>query len=489
MRITKITAGEDNIVFSFDDYVNGNVIIHAYSPALREKVIISEKEIIVSGKKDLEIPRYLNGRDGLYLSYRLYSGGCRIDGVSYVETMNFAPCRDYEYPVCDTKKGLQVAIIDDAIELGVKHAAQNICIGDLMRSCAGTNTFVFSHDGADYYFDRKAVGICDRRIKELSDHNIIISLILLCAHHWSIDTPKDMYKALIHPDYVPMEEDGGRLSAFNIMTDEGVRHYAAFIAFLTQRYTNPSREFGSAVGLIISNEVNSQWIWGNAGHKTVEQYTYEYTTAMRIAYQAACSVYSNMRIYVSLDHFWTGAQNLTETTKYYGSRPLLENLSRFCKNEGDMPWNIAFHPYPENLNYPDFWNDTTAADNNDTYRITFKNLHVLRDFVYSDENLYNGERRRIILSEQGFNSHWTPESEILQAVAYGRAYRAVMEIPEIDSFILHAHCDNREEFGLNLGLWRRKKDGDDMEAPKPIYYVFRAIDKRDETGKYHWERY
>ena len=78
---------------------------------------------------------------------------------------------------------------------------------------------------------------------------------------------------------------------------------------------------------------------------------------------------------------------------------------------------------------------------------------------------------------------------MLQATAYGRAYRAVMEIPEIDSFILHAHCDNKHEFGLNLGIWRRNKDKDGMDAPKPIYHVFKAIDKRDETGKWHWERY
>ena len=114
---------------------------------------------------------------------------------------------------------------------------------------------------------------------------------------------------------------------------------------------------------------------------------------------------------------------------------------------------------------------------------------MLAEFLYSEEMLCDGERRRIILSEQGFNSNWTPESEILQAVAYGRAYKKIMQIPEIDSFILHAHCDNRYEFGLNLGLWRRQKDSQEMEAPKPIYHVFKAIDKKDEKGVYHWERY
>ena len=45
------------------------------------------------------------------------------------------------------------------------------------------------------------------------------------------------------------------------------------------------------------------------------------------------------------------------------------------------------------------------------------------------------------------------------------------------------------EFGLNLGLWRRKKDEAGMDAPKPMYYVFKAIDQKDEKGVYHWERY
>jgi hypothetical protein len=45
------------------------------------------------------------------------------------------------------------------------------------------------------------------------------------------------------------------------------------------------------------------------------------------------------------------------------------------------------------------------------------------------------------------------------------------------------------EFGLNLGLLRREKDTNEIDGPKPIYYVFKAIDKKDEKGVYHWERY
>jgi len=489
MKVLNITAEETRLLIKTTCTVE-TLTARAYSPATGEQVLIGESTVTAENGV-ISVPRIIGGRDGLYLRWEVECGGQILEGKKYTEDLCFPVEYDYDYPQTDSKKGLQVTMIQDAIDLGVRHAAQNICIGDIMRpagSCA--DPILFTHDGVEYTFDREYIEKYDKRIKELSDNGMIVTLILLNSKHWATPTSPELYETLFHPGFTPyMNEPDVHLSAFNVTTDIGIRYYCAFAAFLAHRYARPDGKYGRAVGMIISNEINSQWIWGNAGHKTVEEYMTEYTIAMRLAWQAACSVYRNARIYISLDHFWTGAQNLTDTTKYYGSRPVLENLSRIAGAEGDFYWNVAHHPYPQNLALPDFWNDETAENNNDTYRITFKNLRVLADFLYREENLYRGKRRRIILSEQGFNSHFTPESEVLQACAYGRAYRICMEIPEIDSFILHAHTDNWKEFGLNLGLWRREKDGPKIEAPKPIYYVFKAIDKKDESGKYHWERY
>ncbi len=487
MNIRKIIAEENAIRLLTD--ADGALKVRAYSPALREEVLLGEFDVQTQDGAAL-LPRMVNGRDGLYLRWSAECGGELLGGKKYVENLDFASRFDYDYPQADSIKGLQITMIQDAIELGVRHTAQNVCIGDLMRSAPGENRITYHFDGCDYYFDAERVHSFDARVKELSDHGIIVTLILLCSKGWATKTPEDMYDVLLHPGFLPhKDEPDVHLSAFNLTSDAGVRHYQAFIAFLTERYTDPSQKYGRAVGMIISNEINSQWIWGNAGLMPVEDYMREYTEAMRLAWQTAVSIYKNQRIYISLDHFWTGSQNKEEPLKYYGDKEVFTCLNQNCTEEGDFYWNVAFHPYPENLNYPDFWNDKTATDDFDTYRITFKNLRVLADFIKQDSYLYNGIRRRIILSEQGFNSHWTPESEVLQACAYGRAYRVCMEIPEIDSFILHAHTDNRYEFGLNLGLWRRKKDSSELDAPKPIYYVFKAIDHKDETGKYHWERY
>ena len=493
MNILNITCGE-NVVILRTDAKDGPAIVRALSPASRERLILGEISSEIR-EGAVSVPRFVNGRDGLRLRWELSREGDTAAGKKYVKDLDFPPACADPYPKADSKKGLQVAMIEDAVKLGVKHAAQNVCIGDFMRpadECA--DPVRFTHDGREYVFDGDHVRSFDERLKTLSDHGILVTLILLNSKRWQKDTSKALYGALLHPDFLPfMNEPDVHLSAFNMTTDEGIRYYCAFIAFLAGRYMKPDADgtypHGRAVGMIVSNEVNSQWIWGNAGHKTVGEYMAEYTLAMRLAWQTAAAVWRGARVYISLDHFWTGSQNPAEDTKYYGSRPVLEELSRLSREEGEFPWNVAAHPYPEDLRFPDFWNDRSATDDNDTYRVTFKNLTVLRDFLYREENLYRGERRRIILSEQGFNSHFTPESEILQACAYGRAYRICMEIPEIDSFILHAHTDNWQEFGLNLGLWRRKKDGPELDAPKPIYDVFRMIDQKDESGKYHWERY
>jgi hypothetical protein len=60
--------------------------------------------------------------------------------------------------------------------------------------------------------------------------------------------------------------------------------------------------------------------------------------------------------------------------------------------------------------------------------------------------------RHITLSEQGFNSKGNDIGNIIQAMAFGIAYKVVMAYPEIDNFIYHAQRDQVEEFGLNLGL-------------------------------------
>ncbi|HTD64920.1 MAG TPA: DUF5722 domain-containing protein, partial [Candidatus Limnocylindria bacterium] len=117
-----------------------------------------------------------------------------------------------------------------------------------------------------------------------------------------------------------------------------------------------------------------------------------------------------------------------------------------------------------------------------TPRITFKNIELLPDYLRRSELLYNGQPRRIILSEQGFHTPKGTNGEAIQAASYCYAYKKIERLDGIDSFILHRHVDHKAEGGLLLGL--RGFTPNDMEArPKKMSYeVFRAADTAE------WEK-
>jgi hypothetical protein len=126
--------------------------------------------------------------------------------------------------------------------------------------------------------------------------------------------------------------------------------------------------------------------------------------------------------------------------------------TRRAREGGDFDWHVAFHPYPENLFDPRFWNDKTATTNVlTTPRITFKNIELLPVYLRRPELLFNGQPRRIISSEQGFHTPKGTNVEMIQAAAYAYAYKKIEAIDGTDSFILHRHVDHKAEGGLRLG--------------------------------------
>ena len=98
------------------------------------------------------------------------------------------------------------------------------------------------------------------------------------------------------------------------------------------------------------------------------------------------------------------------------------------KEGGDIPWNLAHHPYPENLFNPRFWNDRTAKPNFDTPRITFRNIDQLVKFFKQKDWRYHDKMRDIALTEQGVNYEDNkPDAELAQAAAYAYAYNKIKD--------------------------------------------------------------
>lgn len=374
------------------------------------------------------------------------------------------------YPVVASKKGLQVEMVDDALALGVKHAALNINLTALYVPTADERDVVFVHEGETYRFRRSYLEKMDREIKLLSQAGVIVNLIVLS---YASGRP-EVDRVVLHPRYDTNAPN--RLGAFNTVTPEGKKWFSACLSFLAERWSRPDQQFGRVAGYIISNEVNSHWYWCNLGRVTMTEFADDYLRTVRLAHTAIRQQSSWARVYLSLDHHWNIRYEAGDPQQTFAGREFLEYFARRARAEGDFDWHLAFHPYPENLFKPDFWNDQTATTNANTPRITFKNLEVLADFMNRPDLQFDGKSRRIILSEQGFHTPEGEAGELLQAAAYCYAYKKVEAIDAIDSFILHRHVDHDGEGGLWLGLRRNKPVDGEVRPKKRIYECFRRAD-------------
>jgi hypothetical protein len=395
---------------------------------------------------------------------------------------------DTPYPQPASRKGLQVQMVDDALALGIHHAALNVDLVRLALPAKSEGALAFACDGADFWFDRAYAESLDAQIAPLSAHGVVVSLILLACQ--SGDAARDAL--LVHPDCRGRAPNG--IAAFDTVTERGRAQLRAAVAFLAARYSENEKESraepahgvpGSGVetphgrvwNWIVGNEVNSHWWWYHLGHADVAHVAAAYADAVRIVHDAVRTASAHGRVFVSLEHHWTIRCAAGDATQSCPGRELLLAFAARVRAGGDFDWHVAFHPYPENLFECRFWRDTTAPDADDAPRVTFRNLPVLARFLARDELRWHGEPRRVILSEQGFHCRADADGERDQAAAFALAWHLVQQEPGIDAFLLHRHVDHAHEGGLCLGLWTRKPDSVcEPEHRRRIYELFRDCD-------------
>jgi hypothetical protein len=382
------------------------------------------------------------------------------------------------FPHAVSKKGLQVEMVDDALALGVKHAALNVNLSQLIAPLAAPDDPAFLHwvdSGKTFSFHRAAIEQLDHRIKSLSDHGVLVYLILLAYESGDVRVNHIM----LHPGYDSAAPN--RLGAFNTETEEGRAWLSGTVHFLAERWSRADEQHGRVVGYIVGNEVNSHWSWYNMGRVTMHEFAGDYLIVLRLVHDAVRKHSSWARVYVSLDHFWNMRPSAGGELQAFPGKEFIDYLARRCQEDaaGNFDWHVAYHPYPENLFEPRFWKDASALPNADTPRITFKNLEVLTEYLRRPELLVDGRPRRVILSEQGFHTPNGPDGEEIQAAAYCLAYRKVESLEGIDAFVLHRHVDHPHEGGLMLGLRRYLPTAADPRPAKLIYHCFRQADEPD----------
>lgn len=372
------------------------------------------------------------------------------------------------FPSGNSKKGLQVQMVDDALALGVAHAALNINLAQVLHPTGDSNSPSWVCEGRTLRFHSGYLDSMDRQIRPLSENGVVVSLILLNY----VSSDPEVRRILQHPDYDSTCPN--HLSAFHLETEEGRIGLKGTLEFLADRWSRREGPHGRVWNWIVGNEVNSHWFWSNQGRVTIEEFVDGYLPVVRLVHDAVRRGSPRGRVYVSLDHHWNIRYAGGDLGQTFAGRPFLDRFAAQARAGGDFEWHVAYHPYPENLFEPRSWLDTTATDDwRTTPRITFKNLEQLLVYLDQPALRFEGRRRRVILSEQGFHTPEGPDGERIQAEAFAYAWNRVVGLDGIDAFILHRHVDHRDEGGLRLGLWTRRSDTvSTPDRPKLIHGVF-----------------
>ena len=488
--VTSVTATKSSIVVSGHlaagtDLTGTSLALYALDPTQGDSDYQSLTPVeTLTGPLDdtsfrLAAPRYRDATDGYFDKYLVVAttaAGSQPIGFARYPSADFPATYSYPYPQGWDKKGISaVQMTDDAESLGASSSAVNVVINQYMLASDTdpANTITFPSDGRQYYFSKSAVGSLDAQLRVLTRDHIYPYLILYIS-------PGDPANSAGPELRFPGADRSANVDAFNTATPAGVAYLTAAARFLTSRYLRGDAEYGRAAGFIVGNEVDSAWIWSNMGQQPLSSFLEYYARAVRIFYQAARLVYAQPRVYISLDHEWSVPYIAGQPLEYYPGKDVVDGLAALTRAQGDFPWDIAYHPYPENLADPAFWNDPDATDSPDAPVITFKNLQVLPQYLRQQAVAYDGQPRRVILSEQGFNTpDYTERSQMLQAAAFAYAYYKVRFLSGIDAFLYYRHVDNQGEGGLRLGLreWDPSVAQPGMPgAPKYIYHVYKYID-------------
>lgn len=432
--------------------------------------VINEFELEQNFK--VEIPRFVNRRDRIAnrfgIAQIISDKPHLISRAVWASNLKEAAQREMPRLRPKNKKGLgglnpkNATLDNDLKELGITAATVNCKINSFINK--GTKVPIrYEHQGKIWEFNRASILNLDKKIKWLTDQNIVVSAILLIENDSSV---------LVHPEY----NTAGIFSMANMSSEEGTDTFRAIISFLAERYSRTNREHGWITHWIIFNEVDFGWVWTNMGEQPMALYMDAYNKALRLTWLETRLFNPTSEVFISLTHHWdySPADNL----RSYAPRDIIDRLLVYSEVTGDFHWGLAYHPYPQSLFKPKTWEDTKVSNSYKTKYITPKNIEVLDAYFHQKKLLYKGKTRTILLSEQGFHTpDYSKESMNNKAAAIAYTWTKILPLETIESFHYHRWVDHPMEGGLKLGLRTLAEPGKPYGIRKePAFSVFSALE-------------
>lgn len=425
----------------------------------------------------IDVPRRRQ-RDGLdydrlssrWQIVRKTGSGC--EPLSHARYAGWVACRSPELPAAKpaNKKGLggwnHGRLPGELAELGISAVTVNVMIHSLVSLKPEPGTVPFQWQGRTYHARESALAGFDATFQEAMKHHAMVSAILLAAN--PAKGGDEVVRLLGHPD----ARKEGTFAMPNVTSPEGIALYGAILNLMAERWSRPDGKYGRVHHWIMHNEVDAGWVWTNAGEKPDVVFMDLYQRSMRLMDLIAAQYDPHSRPFITLTHHWAHRGD----PRWYGSKRLLELLLEFTRAEGDFPWALAYHPYPQNLFNPRTWEDGQATFSFDTHKITPKNLEVLDAYMKQPALLDRGKVRPVHLSENGFNSKDYSAKQLEdQAAGMALAWKKMAELSSIESWQYHNWIDNRHEGGLRIGLRKFPDEPGDPYGKKPIWHLYKAL--------------
>ena len=64
-------------------------------------------------------------------------------------------------------------------------------------------------------------------------------------------------------------------------------------------------------------------------------------------------MYKRQRVFFSTDYEWKRANS----NLMYGAKDFIDRFNADIRDEGNIEWGLAYHPYPHPMTEPEFWDD------------------------------------------------------------------------------------------------------------------------------------
>jgi hypothetical protein len=346
-------------------------------------------------------------------------------------------------------------------ELGVQQAIYNMYLENLCgpTTNAAYETINYTYDGETYQFNGAIVHEYDSIVSQWNSLGIQVTMVILNTQNSTNAAAAD----LIHPDSQDGHECPGY--AFNTANAQGTKHLKAIAAFLGERYSGTGH--GNIDNWIVGNEVNARTEWYYLASSNLDVNVSSYVKAFRIFYNGLKSQNANVNVYNSIDQEWNRKSNPGS----FLSKDYLDRFNYYIVREGNIDWDLSFHPYNAPLFDPYAWKGQAQylSTSITTPYITMQNLNILVEYMHRSEMLApDGSCRRISLAELGYTSEF---GEDYQNASIVYAFLMATSYPEVDSFMLFRQTDNAHEMESHLALGLNNVDG----SHKSSYYVYAAL--------------